>query len=202
MPRVSDEQVFNATIALIQRDGYAGATTEKIAQAAGIHEVTLFRRYQSKAGLLAKAMEREAEQFGGPRGVRRSGNLQADLKQVLTAYSKLLQRRGPLLPILMAELPRHPELAPILKYPHSILDNIASLIRSYQKIGRLTREDPMLSVCALVAPMILPSILGRCAPSSLRGELDLDAHLRAFLHGRLQPDTESAESPAATKRDP
>lgn len=193
MPRVSDDQVFDATIALIQRDGYAGATTEKIALAAGINEVTLFRRYQSKAGLLSKAMEREAEQFGGACGVRSSGDLQADLKRVLNAYGKLLQRRGPLLPILMAELPRHPELAPILEYPHSILDNVASLIRSYQKKGLLLREDPMLSVCALVAPMILPSILGRLAPVALQGELDLDAHLRAFLHGRLHPDAKAAE---------
>lgn len=184
MAKVSDEQVFEAAIETIQKEGYAGATTKKIAAAAGIHEVTLFRRFNSKAELLAQTMQREAEAFGTKSGVRCTGNLQADLLRVLSAYSQLLQRRGSLIPILIAELPRHPELAPILDSPRQILGNIATMVRRYQERGELIDEDPMVSVSALIAPLVLPKLLGQYAPLPVQADLDLDAHVHAFLEGR------------------
>lgn len=191
MARVRDEEVYDAAIATIQQEGYAGATTKKIAQAAGIHEVTLFRRFQSKAELLARVMQHESASFGGPKGVRSTGNLKGDLIRVLTAYANLLQRRGPILPILLAELPRHPELAELLEYPRSILGNVATMIRGYQKRGELIEEDPMLSVSVLVGPLILPKLLGGQGPLALNEEINLEELVTNFLRGRaMSPSPE------------
>jgi AcrR family transcriptional regulator len=53
MPKVIvDMQIFQAAMAIIAERGYAGATTRQIAEAAGVSEVTLFRKYGTKAELV------------------------------------------------------------------------------------------------------------------------------------------------------
>ncbi len=53
MPKViADMQIFQAVMEIIAARGYAGATTRQIAEAAGVSEVTLFRKYGSKAELV------------------------------------------------------------------------------------------------------------------------------------------------------
>lgn len=182
--RISDDQVFDAAIAVMQQDGYAGATTKKIAKAAGIHEVTLFRRFESKAALLSQVMKREAEAFGGKSGFRCTGKLHSDLVRVVSAYAELVKRRGRLIPVLLSELPRHPELASVIESPRMILSSLARMIQSYQARGELLEEDPMLSVCALIAPLLLPSLMSPYVPLPDIDSVDVQAHVRAFLNGR------------------
>ena len=52
MPKIIDEtKIFNATMNFFMSLGYDRATTKEIADIAGVNEVTLFRKYGSKAGL-------------------------------------------------------------------------------------------------------------------------------------------------------
>ena len=60
---ISDHQILEAALAVIVKQGYAGATTREIAATAGINEVTLFRRFGSKQKLLTAVVEQEAENF-------------------------------------------------------------------------------------------------------------------------------------------
>jgi AcrR family transcriptional regulator len=54
------ERILNAAADLYEREGYHGATTRRIAAAAGVNEVTLFRLFSSKAGLGRAVLERAA----------------------------------------------------------------------------------------------------------------------------------------------
>ena len=58
---VVDGRLLEAALEVIAREGYAGATTRQIAAEAGVNEVTLFRRFGSKRGLMMAAVEWEAE---------------------------------------------------------------------------------------------------------------------------------------------
>ena len=50
MPKVvEDEKIYSAAMQTVIERGYSGATTKQIAGAADISEVTLFRKYGSKA---------------------------------------------------------------------------------------------------------------------------------------------------------
>jgi AcrR family transcriptional regulator len=165
------------------RNGYAGATTKQIAEAAGINEVTLFRRFGSKANLLRQAMLAELESFGGPEGIRYSADLRADLCHLVRAYERLLERRGRLIPLLLAELPRHAELAEVVELPQRLLGSIAGLVGRYQKEGALIEEPPIRAVASLLAPLLMPALLGDHAPEAARAPLDVEAHVDAFLGG-------------------
>lgn len=50
------DQLLEAAIRVINEHGWAGATTRRIADAAGVHEVTLFRHFGSKDALIREAM--------------------------------------------------------------------------------------------------------------------------------------------------
>jgi hypothetical protein len=47
-----DQRTLNAAVREFYRHGYAGATSRKIAEMAGVNEVTLFRRFRSKESIL------------------------------------------------------------------------------------------------------------------------------------------------------
>lgn len=59
------ERVLTAAAALFAERGYAGTTTRAIAERAGVNEVTLFRRFGTKAGVLKALARRMAERTAG-----------------------------------------------------------------------------------------------------------------------------------------
>ena len=57
MPKIlADEQIFSAVMQVVSSRGYSGSTTKQLADAANISEVTLFRKYGSKAQLVKQAI--------------------------------------------------------------------------------------------------------------------------------------------------
>ena len=48
----TDEKIIKATFGILQREGFAKATTKKIASEAGVNEVTIFRNFKNKNNLV------------------------------------------------------------------------------------------------------------------------------------------------------
>lgn len=67
MAQASDtaDRVLDAAAELFAERGYAATTTRAVAERAGVNEVTLFRHFQSKAGLLRALAERLARRQAG-----------------------------------------------------------------------------------------------------------------------------------------
>lgn len=59
------EKILDAAAELFADHGYAGTSTRAIAQAAGVNEVTVFRRFENKAGVLRALAERLAARQAG-----------------------------------------------------------------------------------------------------------------------------------------
>ena len=53
----TDEKIVKATFNLLQREGYQKATTKKIADEAGVNEVTIFRKFKNKKNLIEVTKE-------------------------------------------------------------------------------------------------------------------------------------------------
>ena len=89
MPKViADMQIFQAVMEIIAERGYAGATTRQIAEAAGVSEVTLFRKYGSKAELVKRTISALVEQTEFESATQYTGDIRADLLRVLQAYQE------------------------------------------------------------------------------------------------------------------
>ncbi len=59
------ERILDAAAELMATRGYAATTTRAIAQRAGVNEVTLFRRFENKQGVLKALGERMARRQAG-----------------------------------------------------------------------------------------------------------------------------------------
>ena len=182
---IATEQILEAALDLITRHGYAGATTREMAAAAGINEVTLFRRFGSKKGVLMAAVELEAEKLSAA-GLAYSGDLQADLLRVVRFYQQLMVQHGRLLVMLLSEAPRQPELLEAMQTPLAIIKKVEALVHRYQQEGLLVEEPPGQAFAALIGPLFLYGALGELIPDLMETPFDPDAHVHGYLQGRLQ----------------
>jgi AcrR family transcriptional regulator len=180
---ITDQQILDAALDVIVRRGYTGATTREIAAAAGINEVTLFRRFGSKEKLMRAVVEQEAERFAAA-GVRYSGNVEADLLRIVQFYRALMATRGRIIVTIIDEAPRQPELELIMQTPIRIFGEIAALLRRYQAEGVLVEEPPMQALAALVGPLFLGGVFGFLQPQLAEASFDSEALVRQYLRGR------------------
>lgn len=179
---VTNNQILEAALEIIIQRGYAGATTREIAAAAGINEVTLFRRYGTKENLLKAVVEQEAKKFAAA-GIHPTNDLRADLVRVVTFYQTLMQTRGRVITAIMNEIPRQPELREIMQTPLGIFGEVVALIEHYQNNGLLVKGNPMQICIALIGPLMLEEVLTSIQPEFLGMSLEPAEHVRTFLKG-------------------
>lgn len=187
MPKiVHDEEVFQAVMRVMMERGYSGATTKELAAAAGISEMTLFRKYGSKVGLVKLAFNAIADQVDFDSATEYSGDVKADLLGIVERYRSLAQGYGPFLFQLMPEAARHPELTEALQRPMRVMGDIAQLIARYQAEGVLHEEPPFHSTAILLGPLMYIEMLnGRIVKEGLP-TMDIENYVLRFLNGRLR----------------
>jgi AcrR family transcriptional regulator len=184
-PRVDDNHILDAAIAVVIARGYTGATTREIAAKAGINEVTLFRRFESKARLIQAAIHRDLAQTTATLRAP-TGDLEADLLAVLERYRSTYTTRAGLPLVIILEVARNPELAGLIEEPAAAQLAVRELIASYQADGQLIDEPPALAVNALLGPLLAHAVdtqlgIATSAPPTARALLD------GFLRGRRRP---------------
>ncbi len=188
MPKViTDTHIFQAVMKTITERGYAGATTRQIAEAAGVSEVTLFRKYGSKAELIKRTIGSLVEQSGFESATQYTGDIHADLLRVLKAYRKGVIRNEHFFFILFAELSRNPELTDSFSQPLGLFQSIGQLLARYQSDGVIKAENPLHSVASLLGPLIYYAMISRSAGDISMPPIEMDAHVQCFLEGRYKP---------------
>jgi len=178
---ISEERIFEAAIDTIVDYGYAGATIAQIAEAAGIGEATLFRRFTNKETLLREAMKFEADKFV-QEGVKYTGNLRADLERITRSYNRLLRRRGRIFFVMLNELPRRPELGEVATTTMGAIAEVAALLGRYQAEGKLKGKAPWEATLALLGPVLVTSAFKNLNPL-LPASLDPKTHVELYLRG-------------------
>ena len=185
MPKIiRDEDVFRAVMLVITARGYDGATTRQLAAAAGMSEVTLFRKYGSKAELVRRAVTHIAEAMDFEAAVRYTGDVAADLERIVARYLKLVQAHGAFMAVLISEIHRHPELRNATARPLRVMQAIADLLARYQEAGVLRREHPLHSAAALLGPLVYLSLARDAIFAGQTPPVDPAAYVQRFLGGR------------------
>lgn len=178
--------ILNAVLRVLTQKGLKGATTRAIALEAGVNEVTLFRRYGNKTGLIHAAILSRAGTVQ-QNAVQYTGNLEADLLHLTREYLYALETVGPVVRVMVTEFPQHPELSSVLDGPRLLFRAIAELLTRYQQAGQLQPEPIGTLLPAFIGPLVLPYLLPGVVPLIL-GEnmppLDPAEHVTRFLHGR------------------
>lgn len=189
--RVTDDEILDAAVAAVVEHGYAGATTRQIARAAGINEVTLFRRFHNKQTLVMAAIHRDLSRLEDP-DLTPTGDLEADLLTVLEHYVETFRRHPGLPVMLMLEATRTAELADLLAEPLALQARVRELIGFYQRSGELVPEPPAQTFNALIGPLVVYGIDARIGIAPDGGPPTPHELLDRFLGGHRA----SADIPA------
>ena len=134
---VADTTMFDAALKVLAERGYAGATTRRIADAAGVNEVTLFRRFGDKRQLILAAIHADIDRFAND-GLTATGDLEADLIRVVEYYSGIYQHRDGLVGTLLLEGARNPDVAALIQGP--LASNVA-LRRDFCRLSAQRTDD-------------------------------------------------------------
>ncbi len=192
-PTVSREKLLEAAIQVFAESGFRGATTRRIAEAAGVNEVTLFRRFKSKAALIDEAARRYVEQPHDyalpavPRHPRREVTAWCASQLAFLRKSRSLIRK------CMAELEEHPEMAACMRYGPSLS---CRQLRDYSRAvchaaGIADRGDRVGTACAMLAGALFADAMGRDMTPEVYPQPERRAaaqYARTFLRALGLPD--------------
>ena len=185
---VTDATMFDAALAVLAERGYVGATTRRIAEMAGINEVTLFRRFGDKHQLILAAIHADISRLAD-NGLTTTGDIEADLVRVVEYYSGIYQHRNGLVGTLLLEGARNPDVAALIKEPLGAMSRLAELFAGYQRAGQMVEEPTEFAVQALLAPLLVVTLLRRVTSSEIALP-DARTVVQRFLKGRLtEPQT-------------
>ena len=180
---VTDQRMFDAALAVLAQRGYGGATTRRIAEAAGVNEATLFRRFGDKRQLILAAIHADIPRLTQDT-LTASGDVEADLIRVVEYYSQLHQHRDGLVGALLLEGARNPDVAALIAEPLGLLSRLGEMLAGYQRSGKLVEEPTDFAVQALLAPLLLISLLQRMSSPGIVLP-DAKTVVQRFLTGRV-----------------
>ena len=184
MDTPTHKALLKAVQDVILEYGFEGATTRRIAERAGVNEVTLFRHFGSKTNLLQAALRAEAELFEQI-AVDYTGDLETDLLNLATAHFALVRQQGPLLMIAYFEVARQPVLAGLLDGQMAALQKVIDLFARYQERGMLRPISPEVALIQFIGPLVFASYIQHGAPGfvQLFQNMDMKDFVNAFLDG-------------------
>ena len=165
----SRERILRAAAAVFTEHGVAGATTRRIAEQAGVNEVTLFRIFGSKAALLEEAVRSSVDV--GPTGVlpRTPVDPERELVAWCSAQASWLKESRAFFRKCLLEGDANPELSCTV---HEGMARAAAELRAYSNRLRAT---------GLVAPDADPAAAGAMLISVLVGGTLGEGDLPAML---------------------
>lgn len=188
----TEQKILDAAIKVFASEGYEGATTRKIAEAAEVNEVTLFRKFQSKENILRAVITINRDiilkTLESVLRMEKEENIEMCLRTLGMGLMKVMRERVNIMVILISEGRRNPEIAAILE---SVIQIIVARISEYFEFliinGKMRNTDPRtaaltflcyLSYMSQLRGVISDNVLGSCKE-------DFDVFIDIFINGIL-----------------
>jgi len=196
----SRQKLLAAAARIYGESGFRGATTRRIADEAGVNEVTLFRLFGSKSALIAEAIREHAPRATEPGGLP---DEPVEPEHELSAWcdAQLTHLRGArsMIRKAMGEIEEHPEMAPCMSEGtqnafRELLDYVARLPRAGDGIS----ENEIRTAAAMLISALFGDAMGREMMPMLYPQPESDAaalYSRSFLRG-IGWDAPRRRSPA------
>jgi AcrR family transcriptional regulator len=153
MPPDTRERIIQAAAAIFATRGYAGATTQAIADAAGVNEVTLFRHFGSKQNLFMAVLERHSvlPDLEAALADRLTGDLRGDLLLIGRRFLEALAQRREAILMSLCEADQRPEVREVGgQMLHQMRGALAGYLRGQVEAGGLRDRDPEMMAQAFM----------------------------------------------------
>jgi AcrR family transcriptional regulator len=144
MTQSTREKIINATLELIQEKGYKAATTKLIAEKAGVREITIFRHFGSKMGIMEEAfthllLSPISEHFFE---VEPTWNLEQDITQFVKKYNQILNRNKDFILISFKETGTFPKLDQLItSIPREVKQRLIDYFHEMHRQGKVIETN-------------------------------------------------------------
>lgn len=173
---------------LFAASGWRGTTTRRVAEAAGVNEVTVFRHFGSKEALLQEAIAWSAAQDDFASLPEVPGSVRAELVAWAQAQHAIVSRRHAMIRTCLAEFEEHPELAPVAcEKPMRIMADLMRYLETARAAGKLAPDAAIeASVTMLMHAVFMDGmtrdVMPGCSPIAADEAMEqfVDVVLRAL----------------------
>jgi AcrR family transcriptional regulator len=201
----SRQKLLEAAMRVFAESGFRGATTRRIAEAAGVNEVTLFRLFKSKTALInevaALYAQRRSEEAlpSGPAAPLH------ELSVWCAAHLNILRNSRDMIRKCMAEVDEHPQMADCMRVgPDVVHRQLRDYTTSLVKLrGLPLSRDDIIVACTMLQGSLFADAMGRdIMPDRYPGIRRAGAgYARMFLR-MLGAHEDAAAAPTRGKAEP
>jgi AcrR family transcriptional regulator len=179
------EKLLEVAARVYAEAGYRGTTTRRIAQEAGLNEVTLFRHFGSKDALLREAIE-HADQQARQRLDPDAADPIAEMHRWSLATFERFYAQKNLIRQVMGDMVQRPAIAPrICDDATHEFDQLVNFVVRQEERGLLPASDPAMREAA--AAMVVHALLGNALWRDLVPDMPPpDACARQFVEVMLR----------------
>lgn len=158
------QKILDAAMVAFSRHGLTGATTRKIATLARVNEVTLFRYFKNKDGLLRCVVARYAEQYQlfFDQAVP---DKETDLKHTIDSFTKLyvnmMREKEDFVRTFFGEMRRHPDLCRSLFVEsfRKMRRRFIDYLRKARKNGLIRRDFDLIPAADALTGMLMAGVI-------------------------------------------
>ena len=157
----SRNEIINAACQVFARLGFRGCTTRRIADAAGVNEVTIFRQFGSKEALIREAMKRTHSVDLAP-----LPDVPTNPERELTSWSESfiqhLRLRSSIIRKTMSEMEERPEMCECASYvPKQASTVLCHYLTALKRQGRTAEKFEAKTASAMLMGAIFADAMGR-----------------------------------------
>lgn len=158
---VNRQKLLEAAARVFAEVGFRGATTRRIAEEAGVNEVTLFRLFGSKAQLMTEAIEcvHSDAHVTLP---DEPGDVEAELTEYFRANLEFMRRIRFMIRKTLAELEERPEMAAFVcdrKTPQ--FQQLVAYATKLRQPVTPEEEEDLRTACTMLMAAIFSDAVGR-----------------------------------------
>ena len=190
----TEDRILDATIELLDKVGWKGATTKRIATEAGVNEVTLFRKFRTKELLLKAAKKRNANNFLEELELLfkmdDGGDIRIYLIRIWKNASKMIYKRINLIRISMEEVRGIPFEEKVLpKISKMIIEHLANYFKKQIEKGLIRKINPEMAALNIFSVVFQIDIVWKIYDQKppVEDECVMENFLEIFLNGILVP---------------
>jgi AcrR family transcriptional regulator len=179
------EQLLESAAQLYAEAGYRGATTRRIADHAGVNEITLFRHFGSKDALIREAITKAGSSFESQALPDPPRDPARELREWAQAHIAALRKRRALIRTCMGEIEEHPGIfSAENSAPAAAAKALGRYLGRLRETGQAKAQFDEVAASAMLMGVLFADAMGRdIMPDMYRNDPDeaLEEYIRLFL---------------------
>jgi AcrR family transcriptional regulator len=156
------DDILTAAAEVFAQHGFRGSTTRRIADAAGVNEITIFRQFGSKEALLREAMQHMTQSVALVALPDVPANPDRELTQWSESFIQHLRLRSAIIRKTMGEIEERPEMGECASdVPVRASGELCRYLAALKKQGRTGHKFEPKTAAAMLMGVMFADAMGR-----------------------------------------